>query len=173
MKNTKIMAAIPMVATLVMPMTAFAATDYTTTTESVDYTNGTFTRDTENTPTHVTVTQGSTFSVSIPKEVVLDGTANGTNAATYKLTVSGNIASNETINVVPDTSFKMSDVKKVKADINATVAQPITKFVDAQVNDEAADTIHLGETTGTITVEGLTSGSWEGSFNFNISLTSK
>lgn len=173
MKNTKLMAAIPMVATMVMPMTAFAATDYETTKSDVDYTGGTFTNDEKDTATHVTVTQGSTFSVRIPKEVVLDGTANGDNSAEYTVSVSGNIASDETINVVPDATFSMKDVKGVKADIKATVAQPVTKFVDSQVSvDGKDDTINLGDTTGKITVENLTSGSWDGSFNFNISLTS-
>ena len=171
MKNTKLMAAIPMVATIIMPMTAFAATGYETSGANVTSTE-TYTEDTKDTPTKVTVTQGSTFSVKIPKEVILDGTANGDNSAIYNIEVTGNIASNETINVVPAASFNMRDVKGVKKDIVATIEQPITKFVDSQVNvDGKNDTIHIGNTTGKITVANLTSGSWEGSFYFNISLT--
>jgi hypothetical protein len=172
MRNTKLMAAIPMVATLIAPMTAFAATSYKTTNASVTNANA-ITADAPTNEVSVSVTQGSTFSVTIPKTIVLNGTAGAANEAQYDVKVSGNIASNETINVVPVTSFKMSDVKGVKKQLDATVTQTYTKFVDSQVSISSSvkDTMAIGDTTGKVSVADLTSGSWTGNFNFAISLT--
>jgi hypothetical protein len=173
MRNTKLMAAIPMVATLIAPMTAFAATSYKTTSASVTNVANAITADAPTNDVSVSVTQGSTFSVTIPKTIVLNGTAGAANEAQYDVKVSGNIASNETINVVPVTSFKMSDVKGVKAQLDATVTQTYTKFVDSQVtiSSSVKDTMAIGDTTGKVSVANLTSGSWTGNFNFAISLT--
>jgi hypothetical protein len=183
MRNTKLMAAIPMVATLIAPMTAFAATSYTTTSASV--TNATaITADAETNQVDVSVTQGSTFSVTIPKKIVLTGTVGQTNKSDYSVTVSGNIASNEVINVVPsgtgtdsskNPTFSMSDDKGVKTALTATISQTVTKFVDSQSKEKtyksATDTIALGTTSGSVTVANLSAGSWSGNFNFAISLT--
>jgi hypothetical protein len=189
MRNKKLMAAIPMVATLIAPMTAFAATSYTTTNESVTNVTSAITADADTNQVDVSVTQGSTFSVTIPKTIVLNGKVNEDNQATYKVTVSGNIASNETINVVPSGSgtdasnnptFAMKDSAKVKSDLTATIKQTVTKFVDKQVTTSASDTAKLEAQTsgddkttieGTVTIANLTSGSWTGNFNFAISLS--
>jgi hypothetical protein len=170
-------------------MTAFAATSYTTTNESVTNVTSAITADADTNQVDVRVTQGSTFSVTIPKTIVLAGATNTDNQATYKVTVSGNIASNETINVVPSDSgkdaegnptFSMSDTKRVKSDLTATIEQTVTKFVDKQVTTDTTDTAKLetqekGDDSktieGTVTIANLTSGSWSGNFNFAISLS--
>ena len=175
MKNTKLMAAIPMVATIIMPMTAFAATGYETSSDNVTYSDE-INDDAATNTVDVTTTQASTFSVTIPKTIILNGTKGDINQATYKVSASGNYASDEVINVVPTTSFKMKDSKGLKSELTATVSQPITKFVNAVTKDNHTttknDTTATKETstTGTVTVDGLTAGTWNGQFNFNISL---
>jgi hypothetical protein len=184
MKNQKIMAAIPMVATMVMPLTAFAATTYSNSTANVTNVKNAITTDKDSTSddTKVTVTasQASTFSVTIPKSIVLAGASGGTNSATYDITVKGNIASDEVVKVVPASSFNMKDDKKGKADIEATVSQTTQNFVDAATKkatyreDASYSTIGTNnnkiENAGTVTVTGLSAGSWTGNFNFTISL---
>ena len=130
MKNKldKILATIPVFAAAITPMSVFAATGYQTSSENVTYSNA-ITQDATNNTVNVTVTQTSTFSVSIPKNISLSGASGENNEANYSIAVTGNIASDETINVVPDTNFKMKDIKQIKDDIDANVTQVVTKFV--------------------------------------------
>jgi hypothetical protein len=116
--------------------------------------------------------------VSIPKTIVLNGADGDENSSTYKVSVSGNIASDEVVSVTPDTSFQMSDIKGIKSSITATVTQPVTKFVDSQAKatsslKNVADTIAMGETSGSVVVANLSSGSWTGQFNFVIKLSTR
>ena len=177
MKNAKIMATIPMVASLIMPITTFAATSYETSTNDVKYTSGEDIKyDSNENQVKVTATQGSTYSVRVPKTIVLDGVANGVNASDYEVSASGNLASDEIITIKPESShFVLKDTRKVKADVEGTINQKVVHFVDTQAKNvlykDDETTIELGKTTGNISVEGLTSGSWEGTFNFVISLT--
>lgn len=181
-KLNKILATVPVLATTIMPMSVFAATGYQDTNEGVTYSNN-IEADKAQNECEVLVTQTSSFSVVIPKTVILNGKVGKVNDADYNVTVKGNIASDETINVVPDSTFKMKDIKKVKDDIDANVTQSVTKFVNAETKEKVyantADTIAIdvanetGKTTGTIQVENLTAGSWRGVFNFNINLSTK
>jgi hypothetical protein len=175
MNNKKLMAAIPMVATLLTPMTTFAATSYKTTSASSTNVTTPITADAETNTVNVSVTQGSTFSVTIPKTIVLNGAVGAANEASYDITVSGNIASDEVVSVTPDASFQMTDNKGVKSALTATVTQTVTKFVDSQVTipTSTKDTIALGKTTGKVSVANLSSGSWTGNFNFVIKLSTK
>ena len=116
-KSLKIIA-MSMALMLAMPMNAFATPiNLTNSTESVatdtlDKTNGTDYFDDEDTnvwqdgsiteETRVTVQKTSEFEVTIPKEVVLDGS---TGTAAYKVKAKGDIAGDQTLNVIPDTNF--------------------------------------------------------------------
>ena len=128
----------------------------------------------------VYATQASTFSVIIPKTIILDGAkdaANG-NIGKYVVTVKGNIGGAEIVSVTPDASFKMSQAGK--DDIDATVTQAITNFrVEDAALLEGADTsktvygvdIAEGVTTdGSVAVSNLSAGSWSGQFAFNIAI---
>jgi hypothetical protein len=66
----------------------------------------------------------------------------------------------------------MSDVKKVKDDLDGSISQTITKFVDKEINIDSTLTSfqHIGDTTGIVSINNLTSGEWTGSFNFKIKL---
>ena len=121
----------------------------------------------------VYATQASTFSVKIPKVIILDGQA-GT--AKYQVSVKGNINGEEMVNVVPTASFKMTS--EGKADITATTTQTVQKFVNT-TDSHAADSSFMNgvkpdafiTTEGDVSVAGMTAGFWGGITNFNISLT--
>lgn len=108
--------------------------------------------------TLVYVSQASTFSVKIPKVIILDGQ---TKSANYLVSVAGNIGGEETINVVPEETFTMSQTGK--EDIVANVIQDKTSWL---FNEFAT------QGNGTITANDMTAGSWKGQFDFNIELKS-
>ena len=114
------------------------------------------------------LTKASTFSVIIPKTIVLDGSAENNNEGIYTVSVKGNIAGDDVISVTPDAGF---DFKQPgKKNVAAVVTQPTTTF---QINDDLVteENILTGiSTTGKVSVDHITSGSWEGNFNFKISL---
>lgn len=111
------------------------------------------TKETES--TKVYLTKVSTFTVTIPKTVILDGE---TDSGNYAVKVEGNLSGTETVKVVPDESFTMS--QEGKEDISATVEQDKTEWGYDEVETTA---------TGTVQAIDATAGSWNGSFNFNIS----
>lgn len=161
MKN-KILTSL-MAATMVMgsTMPVFAATTATDTINETQAESGT-TR-----PVEVTYTQSSTFTVTIPKTIALDGS---TKTADYDVNVKGDIASDKQVKVAPDTTFKMVDQSKAakkKTDVDASVTQTETTWSSTEVNVTTTGTTK----TGNISATGLTSGSWKGTFNFSIAMS--
>lgn len=162
MKNRKLatkLAAIGGMAMMIMPMTAFAAVSDT---QDVAQTEGDadVTKDTD-----VLYTQGSTFSVVIPKTIVLDG---ATKAADYTVNVKGDISSDKQVKVAPVDTFDMKDQAQKgtkKADVTATVTQDVTVWDSAEVCTTSGTTKN-----GNVSAQALTSGSWKGTFTFNIAL---
>ena len=108
--------------------------------------------------TLVYVSQASSFSVIIPKTIILDGK---TKSATYEVLVNGNIGGIENVNVIPDSEFVMS--QKGKNDIKAIVTQDKTSWVYNEFETKA---------NGSIAANDMTAGSWKGTFNFTIELKS-
>lgn len=121
--------------------------------------------------TTVTYSQASTFTVTIPKTIVLDGE---TKASDYTVNVKGDISSDKQVKVAPDTAFKMvdqADVTNKKADVDATVTQDVTIWTSEEVCKlDDADTSIGTDKTGNVEAGGLTSGSWKGTFNFDIAM---
>lgn len=168
---------------LVIPVSVYADTKYETSEPGVEEKYEGINMDTDN-ETLVKVAQASTFKVSIPKTVSLNGKINETNKGTYEVAVEGNIASNEVIIVKPLVkSFLMKDLSLAKADIVATIEQPVINFVGIENKDKnySSDETVIGMTgdvvgtqaktiEGTITVADLSAGKWEGNFNFHIKL---
>lgn len=112
----------------------------------------------------VYATQASTYSVKIPKTIILDGT-NGNGA--YKVSVKGNISGNQTVKVIPATTFTLSEVATVdaKADVTATVSQTKTAWTTSEIT--AAD---WSSQNGTISAPAISAGSWNGTFGFTVSI---
>ena len=106
---------------------------------------------------------GSEFIVSIPKHIVLDGE---TKTGAYTVGVRGDIAGTEYVSVVPDESFAMT--QSGKADVTASISQDKTKWVFDEIFDPMLEATVDGH--GVIDAQGLTAGSWNGNFNFNIAL---
>ena len=189
MKNQKIMSAV-FAATMLMgsAMPVFAATENNT--DSIgsvteDITNSDkvgvdkvqhkkseysdeITADAPTNTCNAYLTKASTFSVVIPKTIVLDGSKTENNSGAYSVTVKANMAGDDIISVVPDAGFNFS--QPGKKDVAATVSQPKTTF---QINDGQVteDNVEAGNTTtGTVSVDKITSGKWTGNFNFNIAI---
>ena len=97
------------------------------------------------------------YNVVIPKSIVLDGT---TGIGEYVIKVNGNIDNRDSIYVVPDETFVMSDMDVIYK--NAFVEQSLTKF------DNVNNLVDGIESLGKITLENIKAGNWKGQFNFNI-----
>ncbi len=114
-----------------------------------------------------------TVMVVVPKVVILDGVSGD---GAYVVKVKGNIAGNEVITVAPDAEVAMKQAGK--DDVIATITQAKQRFAyngttavaDA---DDLAKTVTTDYATttvdATIQADGLTAGSWHGTFAFNIS----
>ena len=189
MKKEKILSLI-MATTMIMgsATTVFAATDHnvdsigsvakdiTNTTkigydevqnQKSAYTNE-ITADANENTCNVYLTKASTFSVVIPKTIVLDGSGKDGYTGDYSVTVKANMAGDDIISVVPDKTFNFEQAGKKP--VAATVSQPKTTF---QINDGIVteENVEAGNTTtGTISVEDITAGSWTGNFNFAIAI---
>ena len=137
--------ALAMVATTVTPQ-IFATVDETqkvTTNESA--------------ATEVKYSQTSTFSVTVPKTITLGADK----TSSYTVDVNGDIASNETVTVTPDATVTMEDINDIKADVTGTITQDKTSWIYSEMDDNA---------TGSVSAQGLTAGTWNGTFNFAIAL---
>ena len=109
--------------------------------------------------TYVYVTQASTFSVKIPKVMILSGQ---TGKGEYVVSVNGNVSGLASVNVTPNDFAIMKDIANIKTSFNAIVTQDKTLF--------NANEIINGTTTNGL-VDGsayMTAGSWKGNFNFAI-----
>ena len=111
--------------------------------------------------------QASTFTVTIPKRIVLDSTKN----SDYNVNVKGDISSTDQVKVAPDAKFDMIDIGTEgaggtrKANVEATVTQAEKIWSSAQVCAKDGT-----DKTGNVSALGLTSGTWQGTFTFNIAL---
>ena len=139
---------------------------YTNSTEAVNETQTISSNDTAQTSVYAEV--GSSFTVTIPKKITLSGE---TKSGKYNVTCTGDIAGDEFVSVAPDASFEMS--QKGKDDVTATVAQEITKFrADNYTTELVSGEAKMATgATGSISASGLTSGGWNGNFNFTIALS--
>ena len=97
---------------------------------------------------------GSEYKVTIPKAIILSGI---NKEGSYIVKVEGDIAGYEFIDVVPDNTVKLTSANK--ADEIATISQDKTLWKISDFNVNA---------NGKISAKNLTSGKWEGNFNFNI-----
>ena len=105
----------------------------------------------------VTVSRTSQFEVTIPKEVVLDGS---TGTAAYKVKAKGDIAGDQKITVTPDASFTLSEAGG-NANVTANVIQPNTEYNYTDLQGDGTE--YDGNIAAT-----LTAGEWSGKFSFNI-----
>ena len=120
-----------------------------------------------NAKTQVSANIDSSAVVWLPTSVVLSGKANAQHkyTAEYGVRVQGNIAGEEKITIIPDESVVLK--QQGKENVTATITQEKQEFTYSDLKDGATST-----STGTITANSLSAGSWNGSFNFTVSVTS-
>lgn len=115
--------------------------------------------------TEVTYAQSSTFTVTIPKKIVLGDTK----ISDYNVNVKGDISSDKQVKVAPDASFAMKDQGAVEAlrkgDVTATVTQDVKVWSSEEVCKEEGT-----DKAGNVSATDLTSGTWAGTFEFSIAL---
>lgn len=99
------------------------------------------------------------YTVTLPKVAKLD---KATKDSAYTVKVQGDIAGTDSVIVEPETSFAMHT--NGKDDVTATVSQTKTKFEASEITGDGVTE------AGKIAAPGLTAGSWNGSFNFNVQL---
>ena len=101
----------------------------------------------------------SSFSVLIPKVIVLDGNQGN---ADYNITVNGAFYYNDTLTVKPANSFTMTDRSNI-SQMKANVLQSKQNFMKSDIASNGCNT------TGSIQVDRSNfAGSWCGTFNFDI-----
>ena len=124
----------------------------------------TATAETTNETVSVYATQASTYSVKIPKTIILDG-SNGNGA--YKVALKGNISGAQTIRVTPVASFTLSEVASTdaKADITATITQAKTAWTTSEISSADWTTQEAS-----IAAPAISAGIWNGTFAFTIEL---
>lgn len=124
--------------------------------------------------TEVLYNLGSTFSVVIPKTIVLDAVSKDSD---YAVRVYGDISSDKKVTVAPQDAIASEENANVdfymvdqaanlatrKADVVATVTQAVVDWTSAEVT---ADTSQ----NGNVAAPTITAGNWKGTFNFNIAL---
>lgn len=106
----------------------------------------------------------SDLIVSVPTTIIVSGTptTDGKYVGEYSVGVDGDMSGDKTVIIEPE-STDVTIKQLGKNNKTATVTQNQTEFTS---DDFANKKI----TNGKITAEGLTAGSWNGTFNFNISI---
>ena len=148
----------------VLPVCA-AVTDYDPISQEAVGEDGT-SRDTE-----VLYNLGSTFSVVIPKTIVLDAVSKDSD---YAVRVYGDISSDKKVTVAPQDAltdieginFYMIDQATAgtkKANVQADVTQDVVDWTSAEVTTDTSK-------DGNVAAPTITAGNWKGTFNFNIAL---
>lgn len=101
----------------------------------------------------------SSFSVLIPKVIVLDGNQGN---ADYDITVNGAFYYNDTLTVKPANSFTMTDRSNI-SQMKANILQSKQNFMKSDIASSG------GKTIGSIQVDRTNfAGLWTGTFNFDI-----
>lgn len=115
--------------------------------------------------TRVTVDRASYFTITIPKEIVLNGN-DGT--ATYEVSATGELAGDQILKVVPIADEIVSRTFKLNEDggkqINVTVTQNDTEFDYQNLIDNKV-------CSGSLLAPDISAGNWSGKFDFNITFT--
>ena len=174
MKKNKVislcMAAI--MAVSVFPMTAFASSSVgstaTDTTVGEDTAQGAKTQYSEvgmsdaQTKVYLTV-EDKDLIASLPTTIIVSGTptSEGKYVGEYSVGVSGDMSGDKVVTIEPE-SANVTLKQKGKNDKSASISQEQTEF-------NSDDFKNKTRTNGAVTADSLTAGSWNGTFNFNIS----
>lgn len=106
----------------------------------------------------------STIVASLPTSITLSGNADsaGKYVGNYSISARGEVSGDKVVNIVPDqTNVSLS--QKGKDNITANIEQQSASFSSDLLKDTA-------KTTGSVSANKLTAGSWNSNFNFNITV---
>jgi len=120
--------------------------------------------------------RASSYSVVIPKTIVLDAVSKDSN---YTVKVYGDISSDKKVTVAPQDALKdleginfyMKDQATAgtkKDDVQADVTQTVVDWTSAEVCKADGTTKN-----GKVAAPTITAGNWKGTFNFNIALAAE
>lgn len=106
----------------------------------------------------------SDLIVSLPTTVIVSGTPDkqGQYVGNYSIGVKGDMTGDKTVNIEPDNT-DVELIQKGKTPMSATIQQNQTEFTTDDFKNNA-------QTTGIVSADRLTAGSWNGEFNFNINI---
>lgn len=109
----------------------------------------------------------SNVLVGVPTEIIISGTPTDTGEyiGEYSVSAFGDISGDEFVNIVPEENATLK--QPGKKDVEASVSQQKTSF---SYNDIITNN---NSSIGQVTAEGLTAGSWNGDFNFVISVNTQ
>ena len=118
------------------------------------------------TDVYLTVDNG-TIVVGVPTVVILSGNPdeNGKYKGDYSVYAEGDMSGDQVLNIYPETDT-VTMMQSGKENKSASVSQMKTEFLSEDIVDGMT-------VTGDISAEGLTAGSWNGNFNFVISMISR
>ena len=108
----------------------------------------------------VSAHMSESYIVTIPTQIQMSGELE----KDYQVTVSGYVLDTTVISVVPDSEFEMTD--KFSRTATAITVQESTEWFAEEINREGGTT-----KSGTIFMDNLKAGVWEGELHFNISLS--
>ena len=156
----------------VFPMTAFASSSVgstsTDTTVGEDTAQGAKTQYSEvgmsDTQTKVYLTvEDKDLIASLPTTIIVSGTptTEGKYVGEYSVGVSGDMSGDKVVTIEPE-SANVTLKQKGKNDKSASISQEQTEFSTDDFKNKT-------RTNGAVTADSLTAGSWNGTFNFNIS----
>lgn len=118
----------------------------------------------------VYATQASTYCVVIPKTIILDG---DTGVGEYQVGVKGDISGSQSVSVIPVSQMTLT--QQGKEPITALISQKSYGSSGEEKTQWTCSEINLSEYTlqsGFIEAE-LSAGSWNGTFDFTITLTNE
>ena len=142
---------------------AFAAEGADGSDDPVIYQTVTNESDNKSPVTEVKASIKSTYEVMLPKTMTVN---NGDNA--YNVNVKGDLVSDETISVIPDTTLSLSS--EGKDAIIGNITQEKQEFTYIDVSKKTDDILTGTDAAGNININGLTAGHWSGIFNFNVEI---
>ncbi|MGN0005334.1 MAG: beta strand repeat-containing protein [Candidatus Gastranaerophilaceae bacterium] len=158
--------------TSLFPITAFGASVGSVDTDKVtgqDMVQGQQTVYSEiqlnDTSTNVFLTvDDSELLVSLPSTIIVSGTPNnnGEYIGNFSVGVEGDMAANKIVTIEPE-SYSAALKQTGKEDEEALISQEQTSFTTQDFADKTV-------TTGSVTAQGLTAGSWNSEFNFVINV---
>lgn len=103
----------------------------------------------------------TSYSVILPKRIKIDS---ATKSAKYTVKVSGDLGGEDAVLVDPDPSFEL--ITSGKPAVTAVITQEQNRFMSNEITGDGT------QTTGTIDAAKLSAGTWDGRFNFSVSVIS-